>query len=177
MVSIALKENRDMKSLNKTDLKELLTKNWMTHDAMWFYHCFKECGIEKTNNINKAAVRSMAIIEIRRIKKAIAIDRVETFERFKGFMDAVCNIVKAEFMKFDYSFPSDGVCHIEMQECFAYDGIKKIGLIDKYQCGIFERFKGWFDGLGIKYSVAPQIAGCMMHTNGKCFRDFELKFL
>jgi len=108
-----------MEPLNKTDLKELLTKNWMTHDAMWFYHCFKECGIEKTNNINKAAVRSMAIIEIRRIKKAIAIDRVETFEGFKG----------------------------------------------------------WFDGLGIKYSVAPQVAGYMMHTDSKCFRDFKLKFL
>ena len=165
-----------MKSLNKTDLKELLTKNWMTHDAMWFYHCLKECGIEKTNSINRASVRAMAVIEIKRIKKAIAIESVETFERFKGFMDAACHIVKADFMKFDYSFPSDGVCHVEMQKCFAYDGINKIGVIDEYQCGIFERFKGWFDGLGIAYSVTPQADGCMMHTDGKCFRDFKLKF-
>jgi len=165
-----------MKSLTNEDLKNLLTKNWMTHDAMWFYHCLKECGIEKTNIINKAAVRAMAVIEIKRIKKAGAIESVETFERFKGFMDAACHIVKADFMKFDYSFPSDGVCHFEMQECFAYDGINKIGVIDEYQCGIFERFKGWFDGLGIAYSVTPQADGCMMHTDGKCFRDFKLKF-
>lgn len=176
MVSIALMENPDMKSLNKRELKELLIKNWMTHDGMWFYHCFKECGIDKTSNINKAAVRAMAIIEIKRIKKAIAIERVETFERFKGFMDAVCNIIKADFMKFDYSFPSDCVCHVEMQECFAYDGINKIGMIDKYRCGIFDRFEGWFDGLDIKYSVTPQVDGCMMHTDGKCFRDFKLSF-
>ncbi len=176
MVSITLTENSDMKSLNKKDLKELLIRNWMTHDGMWFNYCFKECGIEKTNAINKAAVRSMAIIEINRIKKALEIEKVETFERFKGFMDAVCDIVKADFMKFDYSFPSDSVCHIEMQECFAYDGIKKIGAIDKYQCGIFERFKGWFNGLGIEYTVTPQVDVCMMHIDGKCFRDFKLNF-
>jgi len=176
MVSITLTENYDMKSLNKKELKELLIKNWMTHDGMWFYHCSKECGIAKTNIINKAAVRSMAMIEIKRIKKALEVEQIETFERFKGFMDVVCNIVKADFMKFDYNFPSDSVCHIEMQECFAYDGIKKIGAIDKYQCGVFERFKGWFDGLGIEYTVNPQIDGCMMHTDGKCFRDFKLKF-
>lgn len=44
-------------------------------------------------------------------------------------------------MKFDYIFPSDGACHIEMQECFAYDGIKKIGMIDKYRCGILKDLK------------------------------------
>ena len=34
--------------LEKNELKELLNKNWMTHDAMWFYNCLQECGIEKT---------------------------------------------------------------------------------------------------------------------------------
>ena len=176
MVSIVLTENSDMKSLKKKELKELLIKNWMTHDRMWFYHCFKEWGIAKTNIINKAAVRSMAMIEIKRIKKALEIEQIETFERFKGFMDDVCNIVKADFMKFEYNFPSDNACHIEMQKCFAYDGIKKIGAIDKYQCGIFERFKGWFEGLGIEYTVNIQIGSCMMDSDGKCFRDFDLKF-
>ena len=27
----------DFDSLSKNDLKELLIKNWTTHDAMWFY--------------------------------------------------------------------------------------------------------------------------------------------
>jgi hypothetical protein len=55
-----------MKTLKKSELKEILIKNWMTHDAMWLYHCLQECGIERTNKINKAAIRSMAAIEIRR---------------------------------------------------------------------------------------------------------------
>jgi len=28
--------------LEKKELKELLNKNWMTHDAMWFYNCLQE---------------------------------------------------------------------------------------------------------------------------------------
>jgi hypothetical protein len=52
-----------MKTLEKDELKEILIKNWMTHDAMWFYHCLQECGINKTNKINKAAVRAMGIID------------------------------------------------------------------------------------------------------------------
>jgi hypothetical protein len=28
----------------------------MTHDGMWFYHCFQEFGIETANQLNKAAI-------------------------------------------------------------------------------------------------------------------------
>jgi len=62
------------------------------------------------------------------------------------------------------------------QQCFAHDGIKEIGVIDQYKCAIFDRIEGWFDSLGIKYSVTPQVDGCMMPTNGNCFRDFRLYF-
>ena len=77
-----------MRSLKKKELKEILIKNWMTHDAMWFYHCLQECGIERANKINKAAVRSMGMIEIRRIQEAIGIDKVETFEALKLLIEA-----------------------------------------------------------------------------------------
>jgi hypothetical protein len=165
-----------MKSLKKNELKEILIKNWMSHDAMWFYHCLQECGIEQTNKINKAAVRAMGMIEIQRIQKAVGVDKVETFEDLKSLMEATWGIVKADFMKFSHSFPSQNVLHGEMERCFAYEGIKQIGAIDKYQCGIFERIYGWFDGLGLKYSVSPQVDGCMMHTDGKCFRDISFTF-
>ncbi len=165
-----------IKTLKKNELKEVLIKNWMTHDAMWFYNCFQECGIEKTNKINKAAVRAMGMIEIKRIQKAVGIDKVETFEDFKSLIEAAWDIVKGDFMKSSFSLPSKNVLRGDFESCFAYEGIKQIGAIDQYQCGIFERIYGWFDGLGIKYSVSPQVEGCMMHTDGKCFRDFTFNF-
>ena len=65
-----------MISFKENELKELLIKSWMTHDGMWFYHCLKECGIEKTNKINKAASKSLGTIEIKRFKKAFNIDSI-----------------------------------------------------------------------------------------------------
>jgi hypothetical protein len=165
-----------LRALKKNELKEILIKNWMTHDAMWFFHCYQECGIDRTNKINKAAIRSMAAIEIRRIKKAVGMDKVETFEDLKSLVDSAFDTLTGDFMDFTYSFPSANVLHGEWKNCFAYDGIKRLGIIDRYQCGILERIYGWFDGLGIKYSVAPQVEGCMMHTDGKCFRDITFNF-
>ena len=69
----------DMVPLAKKELKELLNKCCMTHDAMWFYNCLQECGIEKTNKINRAAVKAMAAVEIKRLKKAVGVDNLETF--------------------------------------------------------------------------------------------------
>lgn len=174
---IALKEEiESMKSLNKKEMREVLNKCWMTHDGMWFYHCMQECGIKKANRINKAAVKSMAMIEIKRIKKALDIEEVKTFDQFKVFMEGVYSILKADFMKFDYSYPKENALHVVMNQCFAYDGIKRIGAIEQYQCGIFERFEGWFQGLSLEYTIYPQVEGCMMHMDGICFRDFRFSF-
>ena len=56
--------------IGKRELRELLTKGWMTHDAMWFMHTIQDLGIETANKINIAAVRSMSMIEIKRLQKA-----------------------------------------------------------------------------------------------------------
>jgi hypothetical protein len=165
-----------MKTLEESELKEILIRNWMTHDAMWFYHCLQECGIEKTNKMNKAAVRAMGMIEIKRIQKALGMDKVETFEDFKLLSDATWSIVKGEFMKFSYSYPARNTLRGDFENCFAYEGIRQLGAIEQYQCGILERIYGWFDGMGIRYSVSPHVEGCMMHTDGNCFREFTFNF-
>jgi hypothetical protein len=165
-----------MKSLDTKELKEILHKNWMTHDGMWFYHCLQECGIEKTNRINRAAVRSMAMIEMKRMAKALGIMEVNNFERFKDLMEGAYGIVKADFMKFNYAFPGKDMLRMDMIGCFAHDGMARIGVIHQYQCGIFERIKGWFDALGVGYTEYPEVEGCMMHSEGRCYREFRLHF-
>lgn len=165
-----------MRALGRNELKEILIKNWMTHEAMWFYHCLQEFGIEKTNKINRASARAMGAIEIRRIQKAVSIEKVETFEDFESLLEAAGDIAKADFMKFTFSLPSKNLLRGDFERCFAYEGIKRIGAIEQYKCGIFERIYGWFDGLGMKYGVSPEVQGCMMHTDGKCFREITFTF-
>jgi hypothetical protein len=165
-----------MRSLSKKELKELLNKCWMTHDGMWFYHCMEMCGIEMANRINKAAVKSMAMIEVKRIKKALRIEDIRKFDDLKELIEGAMGLMKADFMEFVASFPSKDVFRWEMVGCFAYEGIKRLGVIDQYDCGIFDRVDGWFDGLGLHYSATPQFEGCLMHKDGKCAREYTFVF-
>lgn len=165
-----------MKTVEGGQLKELLIKNWMTHDAMWLYHCVQQFGMERTNVVNKAAVRSMGVIEGKRLKKALGVERIETFEEFKEFVNGAMETVLADFMKPSFSFPGDNRVYGEWKTCFAYDGLTKYGMIHQYQCGIMDRVEGWFDGLGIAYTVTPKVDGCMMHTEGRCYRDYTFEF-
>jgi hypothetical protein len=165
-----------MKMPKKDEIKELLVKGWMTHDAMWFYNCLQACGIEKTNKINKAAIKNMAAIEIKRVQKAVGAEDLNTFDEFKRFFDMTMEIATGEFMKYTYSSPARNIIHGEWKSCFAYEGVKGLGVIDQYECGIMLRIETWLDTLGIRYEVEPKVTGCMMHTDGKCFRDYRFFF-
>ena len=159
-------------------VKQLIIKNWMTHDAMWFYHSMNEIGIEATNKINRKAVRSMAVIEAKRLKKLLGVSSIETFDDLTEFFARAFETIQGDFMELEYSFPEHNLIHGEWkpEKCFAYQGIKKIGAIDHYECGIFERIEGWFDGLGIKYTVEPKVTTCMMHTEGRCYQNYRFFF-
>ena len=162
--------------LGKDELKELLNKGWMTHDAMWFYNCLEECGIEKTNKINKAAIRGMAAIEIKRYQKALGAGKPDSFDELKRFFGLVMEIVSGKFMKYNFSFPEKNLIRGEWESCFAYEGMKGLGVADRYECGIMLRIETWFDTLGIQYEVEPKVTGCMMHTDGQCFRNYRFFF-
>ena len=167
---------KDFNSLGKDELKELLNKNWMTHDAMWFYNCFKELGIEKTNKINKAAVQGMAAIEIKRIQKLLGVGQIKSFDEFKSFFDAAMEIATGKFMKYRYNMPAKNLMQGQWDNCFAYEGMKMLGVSDRYECGIMLRIDTWLNTLGIKFEVEPKVTGCMMHTDSKCLFEYRFFF-
>ena len=167
------------KELDKQELKELLVKCWMTHDGSWFYNSVKEFGIDAANKLNKGAIRNLAPFEIKRIKEAMGMENVTitTFEQLKNFIDAAFSVLKGNFMKFKYTFPEKNHLYWEMSTCFAYKGMKLIGVKDNYECGVLFRVCCWLDTLGIKYEVEPEINKCLLYTQEKCtgYMKFNLK--
>jgi hypothetical protein len=79
-------------------------------------------------------------------------------------------------MNFRVSRPNDAVIRFDWDSCFAHDGVSKLGVIDRYECGIFERVEAWFETLGLNYTVTPRVTGCMMYEQGRCFREYEFTF-
>ena len=158
--------------ISKRALRELLVKDWMTHDAMWLQQSIEACGAEKACAMNTAAVEAMAQIEIQRIKKVLRFTNgtVETFNDLKTVIDGAFSLIKGDFMKFNFSFPEENIFQWEWANgsCFAYKGVKRLGIADHYQCGIMIRLEAWLKGLGVEYRVEPEIDGCLMNTNETC---------
>lgn len=167
-----------MNQLDKKEIREFFSKNWMTHDAMWFVGVMQAEGPEKANRINQNAVRAMAGIEIKRIMKLMGRPKdavVTTFEELREIIDTTYKLIQPEFMKLHYDFPEKNVFRGGFYECFAHQGLSQAGFIDVYQCGIVVRVQGWLEGLGVKYEMTPAAYdGCLMHKKGKC--EIEFKF-
>jgi hypothetical protein len=164
-----------LEKLDKKQIRIFFSKGWMTHDAMWLYHCMKELGPEKANEINISAVHSMSLVEIKRILKLMGRvkEPVQTYDEFKEIIDTTYKLIQPEFMKLYYGFPEKNLFRGGFHECFAYEGMKKFGMQDVYRCGILERVKGWFEGMGVEYEMTPEIFGCLMRNNGKCEVEFR----
>ncbi|MFA6032837.1 MAG: DUF6125 family protein [Myxococcota bacterium] len=164
--------------ISKKDVREVLTKGWLTHDAMWFYSCCQELGIEKTNELNKSAIALMATIETKRMIKALGMqgETFDNFEKVRRFLTGAREFVIPEWMDFTWSMDTENIFKWQWNTCFAYEGVKRLGVADKYKCGVMYRIEGWLNALGVKYEMTPVIDGCLMHQRGECKGEFRLFF-
>ncbi|KKL48447.1 hypothetical protein LCGC14_2325460 [marine sediment metagenome] len=72
----------------------------MTHDAIWFKLSFENIGIDKTNQINREAARSMAKIEILRLLKALNLKRPESINDLLDMIHGALSIIRESYFEF-----------------------------------------------------------------------------
>ncbi len=173
----------DMKSpdqLSRKEIIEVLNKDWMTHDGMWFYHCLQKFGIEKTNQINLAAIENLAQIEMHRFKKLLDISdrKFESFDELKTFFTYLQKLFIPDFMgaKVEYLENQRLVIGMEPGNCFAYKGIKKLGAIEHYRCGVLYRIEVMLKSLGVEFKLSRPIDKCTMEHEGSCSLEIQFSF-
>ena len=159
---------RKIDDLTREEIRDLLGKGWLTHDGMWFYSASRALGVDKANALNKAAIKSQAPLELGRAMKILGMEEFRTFDELKEFMVETLRLTlpASVFEKFRLSFPRKNLLHWEWaeQECFAYKGMKQMGTVDDYRCGVMYRIECWFETLGIRYRIDPKLDRCLMHT-------------
>ena len=168
---------KSVENIPKGEIIDLLNKCWMTHDGMWFFHCLQEFGIGLTNKINKSAIKSLSTIEIERIKKAIGLEgQIKNPQEFKEFFNEASKLMIPEFMNVTFDYPDKNrmTWTFNQEKCFAYSGIKMLGVIVNYDCGVLYRIKCWLDSLCINHRFNPEIGLCSMHHTGDCSGEIEL---
>jgi hypothetical protein len=162
------------------EIKEHIIRNWMTHDGMWFFHCLQAHGIEEANRLNRAAIRSLSAMEIRRALVLFGLDSqpIDTFGRVREVIDAAFTVSCGDFMGFSYTFPRHNVLSWEFADkaCFAYRGMRRMGVVDRYECGVLYRVCCWLDHAGVSYEASRDITGCLMHTHGSCSGEIRFGF-
>jgi hypothetical protein len=168
-----------LENLGKKEIKELINKCWITHDAMWFFHTIAISGVETANQINLAAIESLAAIEVGRVRKKMGkeYDEIKSFEQVIDVVDSMFGVVKGDFMDFNYSFPEKNVFHWEVSKCFAYEGMKRMGAHQQYQCGLLHRVSCWLKTMNIEHELDPAVGYCLLneidHCSGNILFSFE----
>lgn len=153
-------------------LKQLLTRGWMTHDGMWFMQVLGECGIEVANKLNLAAINGMAPIEVKRVCKVLGMKKISSHEDIQCLLVEGISLQIGDFMGFDWEM-RPGVLTIDMKNCFAHQGMVMMGCADEYQCGIFERIVGWLRAVGADARMEPGDRLCLMQHTGRCRREIH----
>ena len=172
---------RTFRSIKKEEIRDLLGKGWLTHDGMWFYQTAKEFGIDKANGLNRAAIKSMSVLEVERLIRILGVEQpVESLDEVKKLMlnGMEITLPGSVFSRFHVTVNSKNVLQWEWEnkECFAYKGMERMGLLDGYECGVIYRIECWFENLGIKFNTHPTSGKCMMHEKGYCRGAFEFLF-
>jgi hypothetical protein len=166
--------------LEKTKIRDLLGKGWLTHDGMWFYNTCHKLGIEKANELNRAAIKSLAPIEVDRIKRilGVSLKKFETVDELMKFVLPALELTLPDSVLKNFHLTTYSGELIrwkwENSQCFAYKGMKQMGMIDGYHCGVMYRIECWLDALGAGYSMQPVIEGCLMHEKGTCEGEIQV---
>ena len=158
------------------EVQDLLVRCWMTHDGMWFYHCFSEFGAAKASELNLRAIESLSHFEVRRVCRAVGLDSVRTLADFDLFWRAAEDLVLADFMGGDMTRPEPGIMRVDWKKCFAYEGLTRIGAIEDYRCGVYHRLEEWFRRLELDFEARPAFERCQMLETGRCRREYRFKF-
>lgn len=169
-----------MEQLDKNAIRELISKCWITHDGMWFAHTLSVRGIEEANRLNRAAIKSMADIELKRFMAILGVtkDDLKRFTAFKAFFLNIQELLIPDFMNVVIQFEAPDSIFWQFNErgCFAYNGVKRAGVEAQYECGPLYRIQCWLKHLDIPYEMIPYLTTCVMPEKGRCSGRFKCDF-
>jgi len=171
---------KQLKDISRDDLRELLGKGWLTHDGMWFYTVNSHLGTEATSRLNKQAIKAMAPFEVQRLLRIMEMSKedLKDTESVVQFMRNAMSLILPDSVvtTFHLEVKPAGSIRYRWQknECFAYKGISRIGVISKYECGVMYRIECWMRELGLQFKANPELILCQMHETGCCEGEYLL---
>jgi hypothetical protein len=164
-----------LQHLSPADREALMIKCWMSHDARWFMAVAREFGMEVTNRINKEAICETGKVEALRLARALKLWPVKTVDDYLLVQEAIIGFFGPDLLDYDLRKVADDEYEIQVRRCFAYDNIARVGMENEFECGIFERSRGWCEALDIECEVTPPLGKCVKAHGQECTHTFKYR--
>jgi len=155
-------------AINRDQLGDILLRNWMTHDALWYGEVAAKFGMAEASPMNLRVCRKLGRIEFKRLMNVVEAPPPNNFEAYRELFELGKEVFVPEFITIQIDYPGNSSQVFQVSECFAHNGMKKLGLLPEYECGIFERIEGWFDAMGLRYTRTPDLSRCLKFKDEEC---------
>ena len=165
-----------LKQITGEEVRDFLLTNWMTHDALWYREVASRFGMAEASPMNLRVCRSLGTIELRRLLKATRSGFPKDMGELKTIYEEGRRLLVPPFFQGEVEFRGEDTVLFTTRECFAHKGMTQVGLIDEYECGIFERIAGWFDAMELEYHRTPDLSRCLKHLGRECHVTFAFRF-
>ena len=156
--------------------KDLLIKNWMSHDARWYMAVAQHFGIEVANGLNQMVARELGRVEMKRFMKALDLSPSRDMGEYLNLKKAALSMFGPNLVDYEIKILDDQTYEMHLTRCFAHENIVKAGIKDQYDCGIFSRLQGWIDAQGLEHELTPALGKCMKVLGGECYYTVRLRF-
>jgi len=155
-------------TIDQGQLRDILIKNWMTHDALWYGEVAAKFGMAEASPMNLRVCRKLGHIEFGRLMKMVEALPPKDIQEYQELFELGKRVFFPDFISVQIDYPGNDSQVFHFLDCFAHRGMKKLGLLPDYECGIFERIEGWFDAMGLKYSRTPDLSRCLKFKGKEC---------
>jgi hypothetical protein len=153
--------------LNPEEKRDLVMRAWMTHDALWYGEVAARFGMGEASPMNLRVCRKLGRTEFSRLMKAAQASPPRDMAQFMSLFQLGQEVFVPPFIRMTMEELEDGLA-FHVVDCFAHRGMERAGVLDQYECGIFERMQGWFDATGLKYTVTPDLGRCLKFRGQEC---------
>jgi len=132
--------------------------------------------------LNKQAIKAMAPFEVQRLLRILEMQKedLKDTESVVQFMRNAMSLILPDSVvtTFHLEVKPGGCIHYSWQdnECFAYKGMSRIGVISKYECGVMYRIECWMRELELQFKADPELILCQMYGTGSCEGEYFLSF-
>lgn len=154
--------------LDLEQLRDLLMKNWMTHDALWYGEVAKASGMAVASPMNLRVCRKLGQIEFGRLMRMVGASPPKDMGQYRELFELGQQAFFPDFVSVQIDYPARDTQVFRVLDCFAHKGMAKAGLLADYECGIFERIEGWFDAMALQYTRTPDLGRCLKFLGKDC---------